>query len=691
MWLTKGDVRHPMRESKQRQFRNNQAPNSKNKLLEQQPFAAKRSRGKEALQLTEHFMRRTLPVITFCFLATGLAVSAAQQAEQKKEEPPHPKTLEEVQKAMRDVVEKNHVTGAGVALVSNGQLLWCGGIGKADVSANRDVTCDTEFRVGSISKTFVALALLRLEEEGRINLYARLQDVAPEIPVSNPWESSNPVRIVNLLEHTAGFDDMEPAEVYVPRKMKNSPDYPLLNVFKKFQEPQDVRWPPGTRFSYSNPGYGIAGYLIERVSGQPFDVFIRQNVLVPLEITVGDFRLTDANRAQLAQGYGGDPVRAIPYKNIFLRPAGDMKASPGELAKLVQFFLRRGRTPDVQLVKPETIARMERPETVSSAKNGMRLGYGFGNYTESAGGVITHGHDGGIDGFFSSYRYMPEQSWGYVVLLNSTVSGQALEDLNQLAIDFLSKDFPKPQQPAISLTAKELKKFTGYYTPRAPRNQLLAFLGEVTGGTWIRAVDGKLQCSGLFGKDKEFLLPVGKNLFRAKKEPEATAVFFPDTTGRMIYMRSGEDGEPYGERVFPLWLFTRLTLLSASAALMGSSLLFAVAWAFLWVFGEMEGVKHLRVRMVPLFAVLSLLTVLYAFNRVAEDIGEFNLWSFTLFAGTVLFALLSLASLALAVSVPRAEIHKAVRIHSLLVSLACCVVTIFFSAWHLIGVRLWAP
>src|SRR5215472_8601934 len=155
-----------------------------------------------------------LPLIIFCLLFSGVTVGAAHQAEQKKEDLPHPQTLEELQKAMKDVVEKEHVAGAGVALVSNGQLLWCGGIGKADLSGNRDVTCDTEFRVGSISKTFVALALLKLQEDGRINLYSRLQDVAPEIRLKNRWESTSPVRVVNLLEHSAGFDDMQPSEVY---------------------------------------------------------------------------------------------------------------------------------------------------------------------------------------------------------------------------------------------------------------------------------------------------------------------------------------------------------------------------------------------------------------------------------------------------------------------------------------------
>ncbi len=638
-------------------------------------------------------MRRILlPAITLSLLIAGPATLAFPQAEQKKEELPHPKTLEELQRAMKGVVEKEHVTGAGVALVSNGQLLWCGGIGKADLSANRDVTCDTEFRVGSISKTFVALALLKLQEDGRINLYSRLQDVAPEIPMKNRWGGTNPVRVVNLLEHSAGFDDMQPSEIY---NRRDRADYPVLDVFKRFQEPQDVRWPPGTRFSYSNPGYGIAGYLIEKVTGQPFDAYIRQNLLAPLEITVGDFRITDANRAALAQGYDGNPPRAVPYKSIYLRPAGDMKASPGELAKLVQFFLRRGRTGDLQLVKPESIARMEYPETISSAKNGLRLGYGLANYTESEGGVITHGHDGGIDGFISSYRYMPEQNWGYVVLLNSTVSGKALDDMNHLTIEFLSKDFPKPQQPLISLTANELKKFSGYYAPRAPRSQLLAFLGELAGGTWVRVAGGKLECSTLFGKGHEPLLPVGKNLFRGAKEPEATAVFFPDASGRMIYVRSGEDGEAYGERVFPIWVFTRLLFLAASATVMASALPYALFWG-MWLLlsrfiKKVKRMKHARVRAVPLFAVLSLVLVLFAFTNVADNIGTFNFWSFLMWVMTILFMVLSLVGLALAVSVPKAEMHKAERIHALLVSSACCIITLFFSAWHLIGLRLWAP
>ncbi len=389
--------------------------------------------------------------------------------------------------------------------------------------------------------------------------------------------------------------------------------------------------------------------------------------------------------------YDHDPPRALPgYPYIYLRPAGDLKASPGELAKLVQFFLRRGKAEDAQIVKPESIIRMESVETTLAAKNGLRLGYGLANYAEVTGGIVTHGHDGGIDGFISSYRYMPEQNWGYVVLLNSTQSGQALNDLNKLAIDFLSKGFPKPQQPAVSIPPAELEKFAGYYAPRAPRSQLLSFVEDLSGGLRVRVINGQLTRSGLFGKP-ENLVPVGKNLFRGEKEPEATTIFFSAGAGNMGLSSQGMEGFSYGERTNIVWTYTRISLLLLCLVLMATSLLFAVVWMLRKLFGGMKGVQHLAVRAIPLVATLSFIVLVFCFTRLGgADTGKLTVWTFAIFALSILFPLLSLCGLLLAVVVPKNQIHTGARIHSLLVALACCVVAVFIASWHLIGLRLWA-
>jgi hypothetical protein len=493
---------------------------------------------------------------------------------------------------------------------------------------------------------------------------------------------------VNLLEHTAGFDDMEPSEVY---NVHDRYDFPLLEVFKRFREPQIVRWPPGTRMSYSNPGNAVAGYLIEKTTGKPFDQYIRETFLRPMGMDHADYPFTDAIKPLLATGYEGNPPKASGYPFIYLRPAGDLKASPGELAKLVQFLLRRGKAGDAQLVNTESILRMEAPETTLAAKNGLRLGYGLCNYSSVEGGVVTHGHDGGIDGFISSYRYMPEQNWGYVILLNSDNSQQALESLNHLAIDFLSKDFPKPQQPVTALPAKSLKMFKGYYAPRAPRSQLFAFVDDLTGGTRIRVINGKLTRSGLFGRP-EPLLPVGKNLFREEKEPEGTTVFFVTETGHWAVVGSGLDGIGYSERSWLAFPFLRIALLSLCLFFLLTPLPYAPFWLIMKLVGAMKDVRHLSVRVAPLLATLSLLIVPLCLMKLSgAQIGSFNLWTFGIFLGTFFFPVISIVGLVLVLRVPKEEIHRAVRIHSLLVSSACCVLTGFFSSWHLLALRLWVP
>ena len=633
-------------------------------------------------------MRRVkLPVVILLLAILSMLLISVPGVAQQKSELTHPKTLPELQQAMKGALDKEHVPGAGVALVANGEVLWCGGIGEADITAKRAVSCDTEFRVGSISKTFVALALLKLQEEGRINLYARLQDVAPEIPFKNRWEATHPVRIVNLLEHTAGFDDMEPSEVY---NVHDRYDFPLLEVFKRFRKPQSVRWPPGTRMSYSNPGNAIAGYLIEKTTGKPFDQYIRETFLRPMGMEHADYPFSDANRALLATAYEGNPPKPSGYPFIYLRPAGDLKASPGELAKLVQFLLRRGKTEAGQLVTTESILRMETPETTLAAKNGLRLGYGLCNYSSVEGGVVTHGHDGGIDGFISSYRYMPEQNWGYVILLNSDNSQQALEGLNHLAIDFLSKDFAKPQLPVMPITAKALKEYAGYYAPRAPRSQLFAFVDDLTGGTRIRVINGKLTRSALFGQP-ETLLYVGKTLFRGEKEPEGTTVFLAPRPGDMAVAGIGLDGIGYSERSSLAFPLLRIALLALCLFFMLSSLPYALVWLFLKLVGFMKEVRHLSVRVMPLVATLALLIVPLCFTRLSgAQFGSFNLWTAGIFLGTFFFPILSVIGFVLALRVPKEEIHRAVRIHSLLASSACCVVTGFLWSWHLLALRLWA-
>ena len=124
---------------------------------------------------------------------------------------------------------------------------------------------------------------------------------------------------------------------------------------------------------------------------------------------------------------------------------------------------------------------------------------------------------------------------------------------------------------------------------------------------------------------------------------------------------------------------------------MVSSLPYALIWLFLKLVGAMKDVRHLSVRVVPLLATLSLLIVPFCLMRLSgAQIGSCNPWTAGIFLGTLFFPLLSILGLVLVLRVPKEEIHRGVRIHSLLVSSACCVLTGFLLSWHLLALRLWA-
>ena len=155
--------------------------------------------------------------------------------------PTVPASIDELKSAVSAILKKYNVPGVGIALVTKDAVVWTGGVGKADLATNRDVTGDTMFRVGSITKGFVALSALQLAEHGKLSLDEKVADVAPEIPVVNPWDATNPVTLAQLLEHTAGFDDFSLAEFYDFDASPGNPR-PLLWTLTHFTGPEHVRW-----------------------------------------------------------------------------------------------------------------------------------------------------------------------------------------------------------------------------------------------------------------------------------------------------------------------------------------------------------------------------------------------------------------------------------------------------------------
>jgi len=123
-----------------------------------------------------------------------------------------PKTIRELRAAIEGVLKQTKTPGASVAIVSTEKIEWTAGIGMADVAAGKPATDETLFRIGSTSKGFVALAALQLQEQGKLKLTDTVKQWVPDVAFTNPWESTDPVRLVHLMEHTNAFHDIHPRE-----------------------------------------------------------------------------------------------------------------------------------------------------------------------------------------------------------------------------------------------------------------------------------------------------------------------------------------------------------------------------------------------------------------------------------------------------------------------------------------------
>ena len=629
-------------------------------------------------------MRKHLPVLLAGLLFIAALAACSHRKPPAAAKPKPPANIDELRKSVAAILARTHVPGIGIALVTKDKVIWAGGVGKADLASGRDVDGDTLFRIGSITKGFVALSLLQLQEKGKISLDTPVRDIAPEVPIHNPWEPTDPVRIANLLEYTAGFDDFPLEELYA---FDGDENIPLLTTLQKFPAPQRVRWRPGNFYSYSNPDYGVAGYLLEKISGQPCADYLAANILRPLGMTHSDLRLTPKVKAALAQGYEYNPPRPVAYLPILLRSAGDMKSSPNEMARFVRMMLNRGSLDGVTIVSPASITRMETAETTLGSRNGLKYGYGLGNVAYIDHPFVSHGHGGGLDGFLSDYQYIPEQGVGYFFSINSSSSGAAVKDIGDLLFAYVTRGMTPPAKPPQVALDPRIEQDTGLYQLATPRSEWTRFIGELFFTGWTYIEKGALFRDGLIPGHREKMLYLGDGQTRTDTESAASGVYC-----------KGPDGETYGagplvafRRVNPVWPVIRFVIMVMVLLLMATSILFATVWVPRKLLGRLRGVRHLSVRALPLLATLTLLAIHWRSQDLpAIVMARPDSVTITIFLLTIVFPVLSVAALVVALRSWQAQMNRAVRIHSLLVAIACCTVTWYFAYWGLIGIRMWA-
>ncbi len=615
-------------------------------------------------------------------------ISTCLAADSKKDEKPKPaQSIPELQQQLEKILKDTHTPGVSVAIVRKDGPEWIAGLGTADVASGRTNTPDTLFRIGSTSKAFASLSILLLKDQGKLTLDDPVHKLAPDVFFENRWESTDPIRVVNVLEHTTGWDDLHLREY-----AKQAPDSMSLREGLDYDHTSRVsRWRPGTRMAYCNSGPPVAAYVVEKLTGQKFEDFVQQNLFLPIGMkTATYFEPPSGTATTLYHPEGKTPY---PYWHILLRPAGSINASANDMAAYLQFYLNRGAVDGKQLVPSADIDRMEIPESTWAAKQGMKTGYGLSNYWSIEDGFVYHGHDGGVEGGLTNMAYMPDYSVGYFFSINAG-NGGAFEKIAKAIRAYLTSKLQKPAVPAVASLPADAGDYAGWYEPNSPRVQLTQFIERLAGLTWLQVRDGHLTVTSLGGK--ETFVPVTGAQFRHLPKKDAPdpvptlELLTPNPDGRFV-----QAGTMTTLKKIPAWYALAEILLAAYVVL---SIVAIVIYAPFWLLGGLS--KRRRrpseraMRVFPLLAVLCLVAFVAIFIVCSDDLiarfGNQTVWSEALRLTTLAYAVAVLFSAYAWWRAPAEGVRRGVRLFSRLVTLALLISAFYLGYWDIINLRTWS-
>jgi CubicO group peptidase (beta-lactamase class C family) len=359
--------------------------------------------------------------------------------------------------------------GLAVGVVRDGSLAWFLGHGVADVGSKAPVTQDTVFRIGSITKTFTAIAVMQLWEQGSVDLDAPANDYLRSFRLIPAKASFRPATVRHLLTHTAGIGywrrlpDLLRPGIGSGDRAGRSGVPPLAEYYRKGL-PVEVE--PGTKWVYSNHGFAVLGQIVEDVTGQPLDHYLREHVLEPLGMEHTDLIRSERVRPHLATGYvlrsGG--LRPVADREFPTPGAGALYSTTADMARYTAALLHMGASEHGPVLKPGTLTSMFQPQFQPDPRvPGMGLGFEPGEESDHK----TVGKTGVVSGFLSAMVLAPDDGIGVFVLSNTGgLSGRGAP--TPLATALLRRVLGLPNQAIrtdILARPESWRELCGWYSP----------------------------------------------------------------------------------------------------------------------------------------------------------------------------------------------------------------------------------
>jgi CubicO group peptidase (beta-lactamase class C family) len=351
-------------------------------------------------------------------------------------------------------LERSDIAGASVMVMQNGQVLLRKGYGYADLKNKKAVDpASTIFRLASISKLFTWVSVMQLVEQGKLDLDT---DVNRYLDFQIRPAFSQPVTLRNLMTHTGGFEE-EVRDIIVtdPKRATTLRDFLILN------QPQRI-FPPGTIPAYSNYGVGIAGYIVQRVSGQPFEQYVEQHIFTPLKMEHSTFYQPPPTllRNLPSEGYPADTEKPpIGFEIFNPVSAGGVSSTAADMGRFGQALLNGGELDGNRILKPETLQAMWTPQFRAS---GQMPPICMGFYETWRNGLRWIGHEGDLVAFHSLFMLEPSKKLMLFISYNSTRGGDRPRP--EIIDMFTDRYFPgEAKQSFVAQPREELTAIEGVY------------------------------------------------------------------------------------------------------------------------------------------------------------------------------------------------------------------------------------
>lgn len=452
-------------------------------------------------------------------------------------------------------IQRAGIAGAVVTVVKDGKIIFAKGYGYSDLEKRTPVDpANTLFRPGSTSKLFTWTAVMQQVQAGKLNLDT---DVNQYLDFKIPEKFGKPITLRNLMTHSAGFEEV------IQDLIGDKPsDMMPLGDYLKNHIPARI-YPPGQVIAYSNYGAALAGYIVQRVSGEPYAEYIQKHIFTPLGMKHSTFEQPlPANLAPLmAKGYvdTGDD-KPHPFEFVVPAPAGAATSSGIDMSRFMLAYLQGGKYEGGTILEPATINEMW---TLQLAPAPGMNGFGLGFYQENRNGVEIFSHAGDTNVFHTDLHLLPTKHVGFFMSFNSAGKKGAAEGVRtQIFRHFLDRYYPyvAAQPPTVANPKPDAARVAGWYVSSRRAEHALTLVYALSQTEVSARPDGTIEVAMLQNPAEDQLRwrEIGP-LYYQQVNGQAHLKFTADANGKILSWTTDD--------FIPVFIFQRVDGLGTMGSL----------------------------------------------------------------------------------------------------------------------------